>query len=403
MVSARKTSAIIPALTLCLALSIGGCGVGDDAAPLQFQARITLDIPQDDPGGAAVALTGLPEAALQALRGASLERDEWATLLRITVRQTGGGDDTPAVLGDYEVGDDDVVRFRPMFPFDPGREYDVVFDPAGLPAVESTGVADPVLEVVSLPRPEIEPTVVVTRVFPSGTRVPENQLKLYIEFSAPMSDVDGLDHIRLLDSRGEEVEAPFLPLGEEFWAYDYRRYTVFFDPGRVKQGIRPNEELGRPLTAGESYTLVVDADWPDAEGAPLKEEFQKDFTVGAADEKPLDTAAWRLRVPTSGTTSRLVVSFPEPLDHGLLQRGLTVEDAGGNRLDGEAEITNWETRWSFTPARPWAAGAYSLVALSILEDLAGNRIGVPFEIDVFEQIDEPTEQETYRVPFEISQ
>ena len=403
MVSAHRTRAIIPALTLCLALSTGGCGVTDDAAPPQFQARITLDIPQDDPGGAAVALTGLPEAVLQALRDASMERDEWASLFRVTVRQTEGGDDTPAVIGDYEVGDDDVVRFRPMFPFDPGREYDIRFDPAGLPAVEPTGVADPVLEVVSLPRPEIEPTTVVSRVFPSGTRVPENQLKLYVEFSAPMSDVDGLEYIRLLDSRGEEVEAPFLPLGEEFWDYDYERYTVFFDPGRVKQGIRPNEELGRPLTSGENYTLVVEADWPDAQGAPLKEEFRKDFTVGAADETPLDTGAWRLRVPAPGTTSRLVVSFPEPLDHGLLQRGLAVEDAAGNRLAGAVEITNWETRWSFTPARPWTAGAHSLVALSILEDLAGNRIGVPFEIDVFEQIDEPTEQETYRVPFEIGQ
>ncbi len=394
--------AVIFGFVLGFAPMIGGCGGGDGATPPRFQARITLEFPQDDPGGAVIALIGLPGAALDALRDASPARDEWISVLRVTVRQPDGvSNDIPAVLGDYEVGDDEIVRFRPMVPFDPGREYDVRFDPTGLPTVDPSGAADPVIEVVSLPRPEIEATTVVSRVFPSGTRVPENQLRVHIEFSAPMSDVAGLEHIHLLDSRGDEVETPFLPPGEESWDHDYRRYTLFFDLGRVENGIRLREELGRPLTAGESYTLVVDADWPDADGAPLKEESRKDFTVGSADETPLDTATWRLRVPSPGTTSRLVVSFPEPLDQGLLLRGLAVEDAGGTRLDGEAGITNWETRWSFTPARPWTAGAYSLVALSILEDLAGNRIGLPFEIDVDEQIDEPADQVTYRIPFEI--
>ena len=401
MFGAYSARAVVPCLMLSVTLV--GCGdlVGGDAASTAFQPEIRLELPADDTGDAIVALAGLPATVLDRLDDGSLERDEWTAFLRVTVRQPNGGDDdVPAVIGDYSVGPDDTVRFTPMFPFDEGREYTVTVDASAL----SDGAvdADVHVEVVSIPEVVREPTASVTRVFPSGDSVPANQLKLYIEFSAPMSDVDGLEYIRLVDGGGSKVDAPFLPLGEEFWDHDYRRYTVFFDPGRVKQGIRPNEELGRPLQAGETYTLVVDPAWPDAEGTPLASEYRRTFTVGAPDETPLDLETWRLRVPPAGTTSRLVVSFPEPLDHGLLTRGLGLEDENGS-VAGAVEISNWETRWSFTPAEPWRSGAYSLVALSILEDLAGNRVGVPFEIDVFERVDEPStdEPDTHRIPFEI--
>lgn len=268
---------------------------------------------------------------------------------------------------------------------------------------EHRATTAPVVEVLANPSPAVEPTTVVSSVFPSGNRFPENQLRLYIDFSAPMSNVDGLEeHLRLLDNRGEAVDEPFLPLGEKFWDHDYRRYSVFFDPRQVKQVIRSNEKLGQLLTAGNSYTLIIaPRGWRDANGLPLREEFRKEFVIGPADTTPLDPASWHLRIPAVETNQRLAVSFPEPLDHGLLLRGLAVESADGSRIDGDVEVTNWETRWTFTPAQRWAAGSYTLAALSILEDLAGNRIGVPFEIDAFDPIDERKDAETYRVQFEI--
>ena len=339
---------------------------------------------------------------MAALRAAGLSDDDWAELLRVTVVRDDDADglEMPPVLGSYAVGDDGVLRFNPMFPFDPGRRYSVRFDPSRLPGRESA-VFDPVAAVVALPKPDVEPTTVVDRIFPSGDRLPENQLKLYLHFSAPMSNVDGLEYLSLRDARGRAIEEPFLPLGTEFWDRDHVRYTVFFDPGRIKQGIELNERLGRPLIEGETYTLVVDPTWPDAEGNPLQAPYEKRFTVGPADTTPLDTATWRLRVPASGSTQRLVVSIPEPLDHALMRRAIDVEDEAGRRVDGEVEVGNWETRWTLTPFQPWAAGAYSLVASSILEDLAGNKIGTPFEIDVFERVDETIAGERFTIPFEI--
>ena len=76
-------------------------------------------------------------------------------------------------------------------------------------------------------------------VFPSASVVPENQLRMYIQFSAPMGRRGGLDHVKLLDETGDEVDDPFLPLDAEFWNADRTRYTLFFDPGRQKRGILP--------------------------------------------------------------------------------------------------------------------------------------------------------------------
>jgi hypothetical protein len=381
-----------------------GSGGPGTAAPT---VQIRLATAGAGANGANVEVGGLTAEDLDWLRAAELTNQEWADLLRVTVVQNEDVDEdtllaTPPVLGSYAIGDNDLLRFSPMFPFDLGRPYSVRFDPGRLPGRDADmASAEPVVEVVTLPRPDVEATTVVDRVFPSGDQMPENQLKLYIHFSAPMSDVDGLDYISLRDARGRAVEVPFLPLGSEFWDLDHLRYTVFFDPGRIKQGIELNERLGRSLQNGETYTLVIDPAWPDAEGNPLEAPFEKRFTVGPADMTPLDTATWRLRVPASGSTQRLVVSFPEPLDHALMRRAISIEDDAGQRVEGDVETGNWETRWTLTPSEPWVAGAYSLVALSVVEDLAGNRIGRPFEIDVFERVEQTTASDQFRIPFEI--
>src|SRR4029077_2273878 len=51
------------------------------------------------------------------------------------------------------------------------------------------------------------------------------------------------------------------------------------------------------------------------------------------------------------------------------------------RIVGEVQTEAGETRWLFVPAAPWRAGTYQLHASAILEDVAGNRIGRPFEVE----------------------
>jgi hypothetical protein len=312
------------------------------------------------------------------LRNARPTVEQWQLLFSVAVADLPALDTVPPVQGRYVVTPS-AIRFTPLFPFDAGRAYRVAFNPAQVPGGQPMPV---VTAVVSLPAVASSPTTSVTAVYPSSEVLPENTLRLYVEFSAPMSSAGALDFVRLLDEGGGEVAMPFLPLQADFWNGAHTRYTLFFDPGRVKQGILPNEQLGRPLREGHTYTLEISADWPDAQGQPLKAPYRRQFRAGPPEERAIAPASWRIAAPAARSRDRLVVTFPKPLDHGLLARAIGVEASGRRMVDGEIALEAADTRWVFRPAARWVAGEYQLVALSILEDPAGNRIGRAFETDM---------------------
>jgi hypothetical protein len=325
----------------------------------------------------------VPAPALIEL-GTLTTREAWLPVFKVSV-----GADQAAMVGQYAI-EDGRIRFTPMFPLDHGRQYEVTFIGPGL---------QPITASVGLPAKDPTPKTVVARVYPSGDVVPENQLRLYIHFSAPMGSRGGLDYVHLFDAAGKEVKDPFLPLDAEFWNDDRTRYTVFFDPGRQKRGIAPIEEMGRSLTAGKTYVLVIDAAWRDGEGLPLKDQFRRTLRVGPPDEQPLDPKSWTINAPAAGTSAPLTVTFPEPLDHGLLLRALGVLTPAGKPLEGVVAAGAGELSWAFTPAEPWKAGQHNVIALAMLEDLAGNRIGRAFEVDQFDRTDNSSEPEKTLIPF----
>jgi hypothetical protein len=395
----RFSTVVVLASTLgaLCAFSVGAASCGSGEPP---QLEIRFDSAGDRPDAATVRVVGIPSEHLRPAR--DWPPEQWSSVLRVTVVSDAAAPDAALlpVIGTYAVERSAVV-FKPQFGFDPGRRYRVVFDASKLTGGDESWHPAPLTSVVGLPGKDLVPTTIVTRVFPSAEAVPENQLRLYIHFSAPMGLKGGIGYVQLLDEAGDEVREPFLPLDADFWNRDRTRFTVFFDPGRQKRGILPNEEMGRSLVDGRSYTLVVSREWRDAQGMPLKEEFRRRFKVGPPDERPLDQHTWRIEPPRAGGREPLAVTFPEPLDHGLLLRALAIADSRGGRIDGESAIEAHETRWLFTPAAPWRRGDYFLQALTILEDMAGNRIGRAFEVDEFSRADESATQETVAVAFRV--
>jgi hypothetical protein len=242
---------------------------------------------------------------------------------------------------------------------------------------------------------------VVRAIYPASDTVPENLLRLYIEFSAPMSRTGGLDFISLRDAGNREVKGAFLPLDADFWNADRTRYTAFLDPGRVKRGILPNEQMGRAIRRSGTYSVVVDSSWPDANGVPLMAPFRHTFHVAAPDERVIDLGTWRVESPMEATTQALRVTFPKALDHGLLQRALGVETDSGVQVTGTVSVAPDAREWQFTPNRPWRRGSYHVLVLSILEDPAGNQIDRPFEVDVFERVDRTPAPERRTIPFSV--
>ena len=200
-----------------------------------------------------------------------------------------------------------------------------------------------------------------------------------------MSRQPGVDFVHLIDDVGTRSAATHsfrsTPISG---IHEHTRYTVFLDPGRVKRGILPNEQMGRALRAGHAYALVVDSAWRDANGFPMAKSYRREFRAGPAVQTGIALAAWKIQPPRAGTRDPLVVTFPRPLDHGLLQRALGVETRGGAAWPGTIAVGDGETEWRFTPRDAWRAGDYQLVVFSILEDVAGNRVGRAFEVDMFE-------------------
>lgn len=297
----------------------------------------------------------------------------------VAVFVVAGGADNPPLLGAC-ARKDGTLAFRPRFSLTPGVRYRVV-------------VGGSFERVFEIPAERLGPSTIVEHVYPSASVVPENLLKFYFHFSAPMSRGEAYQRIRLLDSVGAQVEAPFLELDEELWDREGRRLTVLLDPGRIKRDLVPNREVGPPLSAQGRYTLVVDRNWRDARGVPLREEYRKIFSVGEPDHAIPALRLWRVGAPKAGTKEPLIVTFPEPLDHSLLGRLLEVRDASGAPVPGAASIERNETEWRFIPSQLWSAGFYLLRVGTTLEDLAGNRINRPFEVDRFEKIERQTTAE----------
>ncbi len=300
-------------------------------------------------------------------------------------------EELPAIAGSYGFGEG-VLRFRPRFPLEPGLGYSArLYSSPG--RFEETRF--------DIPRKELERGTTVAAVYPSVDVLPENLLKFYIHFSAPMSVGMAYENTRLLDSNGKVVKYPFLELDEELWDPRGRRLTIFIDPGRIKQGVLPNKVVGPVFKEGESYTLEISDNWKDAAGARLRSSFRKSFRVSGADRQSPRPAAWKLSAPEAESREPLKLAFAAPLDHALLHRLLWVENAAGERVEGEVRVEAGERGWSLRPDTSWRPGEYRLMILSTLEDLAGNGIDKPFEVDVFEQVRERVESKTVSRAFTI--
>lgn len=304
----------------------------------------------------------------------------------------------PSMLGSYEIGPD-AVTFSPKYPLAAGLTYRATLRPNSLPGYPSK----PSIVSVTHTIPKVIPaaTTVVEAVYPSADVLPENLLKFYLHFSAPMSGGHIYEHIHLLNSDGKPVQLPFLEIDEELWNPEMTRLTLFIDPGRIKREVKPLEEIGPALETGKSYTLVIDSVWQDGQGAPLKASFRKQFKVSPPDREPPDPKTWKIKPAAAKSQKPLSITFPKPMDHALAQRLIWVTDEQGKHIAGDISLDDHEKRWLFTPREPWTSGRYKLNVQTTIEDLAGNNIGKPFEVDLFEKVEKRIDSETLTIPFTV--
>jgi hypothetical protein len=296
--------------------------------------------------------------------------------LAIVPREVVGLASLQPTAGRFEAAADE-VRFASRFPLVPGTTYSLLLD--GVEVSSAT-----------LPRRAASGQTCVVAVYPSAPRVPLNLLKIYVRFSAPMSEGHAREAVQVRAAgSGQVIEGVFLPMEPELWDRARTRLTLLLDPGRIKRGLAPNLEIGYPLQEGVPILLSVDQRFRDAEGLGLLEGMQRGYEVGAAVRGHVKPADWRIDVPRSESTQPLRVVFDRPLDRALLEHSLVLVDAADNAVSGESAITDGELSWSFRPHIAWRSERYRLLVDSRLEDLAGNSLVRVFDRDLGRPEDAP--------------
>jgi hypothetical protein len=344
---------------------------------------------------AAVEVAGLPDDLIAKLAQLPEDDPQFSRYFAVYVKPLAGFA-RPSLAGRYRVVGN-ALWFTPQYPFVPGMTYGAGFllrpdNPVGSPATA-----------IDFTIPAAAPTepTKVTAIYPSAAMLPDNQLRFYLHFSAPMRQGEAYAHVKLLKSDGTADKRAFLEIGEELWDPSGQRLTLLFDPGRVKRGLLPREEFGPVLEAGKQYTLVVDKTWRDAHGQPLSAGFEKRFTAGPLIEAAINPADWKIAPLSANSQEPLVVQFPRPLDRGLLEWAISVEGPQQRPIAGDVSVADEERRWEFRPEQPWTAGKHHLVVDTTLEDTAGNNLQRPFEVDVFREVDKKPAPEYARIPFTV--
>ncbi|MCZ2344312.1 MAG: hypothetical protein LC104_21340, partial [Bacteroidales bacterium] len=139
--------------------------------------------------------------------------------------------DSPAIFGETKL-EQNQLTFTPRFPLTPGLTYRATLH---LPGQESVTVS------LTVPQPEPKPAATITHIYPTASTLPENTLRFYLCFSRPMTRGDAAKYISLLDADEQPVPAPFLHFEQELWSPDGTRFTLLFDPGRIKQELVPRQ------------------------------------------------------------------------------------------------------------------------------------------------------------------
>jgi hypothetical protein len=272
------------------------------------------------------------------------------------------------MLGEYS-RDNYGVFFKPIVDLTPGNSYQVLFKGR-------------VISNFTTPVKTINKSVSLDAIYPSSDTLPENLLKIYLNFSQPMRQGVSEKYLTMLDGKGDTLPDIFLNLNTELWDEEGKQLTVWLDPGRIKRGLQPNEKEGNPLKTGSSYTLFISSQWADINGMKLDKGYSKKFITTLKDTQSPDPASWKMNVPASGSRQALSVSFNEPLDHSLLYNTVTIIRRDGEAVKGKIFVKNNERSLLFYPEHHWSAGAYYLKIDSRLEDLAGNNLNRLFDRDL---------------------
>jgi hypothetical protein len=119
----------------------------------------------------------------------------WQSYFSVVVDESSATTTIPSLSGTYR-WENSALIFAAKYPLEPGLHYRAFFRPRAL----QTKPVETLTRQFVIPKIDTAPTTFVEQVYPTAAHLPENQLKFYVHFSAPMS-------------RGEAYRRVHLPSG----------------------------------------------------------------------------------------------------------------------------------------------------------------------------------------------
>lgn len=250
------------------------------------------------------------------------------------------------------------ATFTPAFGFEEGQSYTV-------------RLGQDLTEFTVAPKAPVVPPEVIA-IYPEGAQLPENTLRFHIQFTTPMQPHRAAEFISLIGPDGTRDDAAFMAFKQELWNEDRSQLTLLMDPGRIKRGVAQNVALGPALLEGNAYTLLVSEGWPAAFRDQTAPRFEKRFVVSAPLRTLPDPALWEALPPRRKSLDPLVIRFDRPFDRQALGNALSLRDAEGQAISGQAAVLDDTAGWQFIPDTPWSGHHVDIHIDPRLEDVAGN-------------------------------
>ncbi len=276
-------------------------------------------------------------------------------------------DNNTKVLGRIEKKDK-AYFFVPVIPFTGQMNYEVVSDAKVVHRVPRRTFINP-------PK--------VNAFFPNIDTVPENLLKMYVQFNKPIQQSKAtLNFIKVYNQTTEKEVSIFLPLENELWNKEKTSLTLWLDPGRIKQDLIPNKELGKPIIKGNAYKIIIDKALEDQQGNEMKVDFEKIIFVTKRDTQKPTIDNWKIKTPKINTKQSLKIDFKEAVDIVLANEASQVFDPKNELVSGEFLVSKDGDYLFFTPNNQWSKGKYLIRIESSFEDLVGNNLNRLFDTDL---------------------
>ena len=329
-----------------------------------YSTLFTACRPAEEPASVTIVWKNNKAVGLSIPRSLLNETHQLPARLKIQLVKS---EEHSAVLGEFTI-EEEVVLFESLVPMTKGLHYSVFFDNSLLTEIDIPNSSSAAPELLG--------------VYPTNDTLPENLLKIYLQFSQSMAEGHSLMYVTLLKDDQDTMKGTFLDLQPELWNNDGTVLTLWLDPGRVKRDLIPNKKLGGPLSARERYTLHISRDWKSKEGIGMTVPFRKTFVTTLRDDQSPLPMQWGMKLPASGTTEPLEIDLMESLDYSLLQDAVQLLNANKIPVAGMIHLGAEESLFTFIPNEPWKEGNYSLQIEGRLEDLAGNNLNRPFDRDL---------------------